>query len=152
MLKYYDIPLNFSTLTRRGKKLGQCDLKESVIQHIYLVLSTKYGDSRFDYLYGCELSNYDFENPSNIERIKHRLEKSVKDLLVAYEKRLGEIKVSIQIKEEEASTQGIKKLKKLKKRVEIKVTGTLIATNQKFEPPAFVIYLSPIAVNARNKG
>jgi len=150
-LKYYNMPLNFSTLTQRAKRLGKCDLKESVIQHIYLILSTKYEDSRFDSLYGCELSKYDFENPNNLERIKHQLEKSVKDLLVAYEKRITETKVTIHIKEEELSTQGIKKHRKLKKKVEITVIGKFIATNQKFEPPPFVIYLSPIAVNARNK-
>lgn len=151
MLKYYSIPLDLGLLSKRGDRHGQQDLAESVIQHIYLILSTSYGSSRYDYDYGCALTAYDFENPSNVERIKHQLEKSVKDLLIKYEKRLGDIKLNIQIKEEDVSTQGILKLRKMKKKVEINISGTLLALNRPFQPPPFVIYLSPIAISKKSK-
>jgi phage baseplate assembly protein W len=150
MLKYYSIPLDFGRLCKRAVKHDKTDPAESVIQHIYLILSASYGSSRFDYDYGCVLTAYDFENPGNVERIKHQLEKSVKDLLVKYEKRLGDIKLNIQIKEEDINTQGILKIRKMKKKVEINISATLLALNRPFQPPPFVIYLSPIAINKKN--
>ena len=70
--------------------------------------------------------------------------RSVIDTLAESEKRLNNINVAIDITQEETGRNGEVKIKAIRKRLDIKVTGNLQRTNEVFvfsEP----VYVSPIS-------
>ena len=57
---YYQLPINFKTLMSTNSALPTCDLKQSIAQNIFLIITTKYKENRYDESYGCEIWNMDF--------------------------------------------------------------------------------------------
>lgn len=149
MLDNYSIPLRCSELTKRSPKHPKVKLEESVRRHIYLILVTRFGEYRCDPSYGCQLWEHDFEHLKALDDKKHIFENSIKTLLARHESRLAEALVSIDIKEPDIKDP-LKLTKKIKKRIEIKIRGRLVETNQPFEPKPFVIYFSPVATESAN--
>ncbi len=137
---FYSLPLTLDGLLE-GKQHATCTLKESVYQHLYLILVTQFGESRYDVEYGCELWESDFSLMSQIkwkDLIRESFEKSV----TKYEIRLINIKVKIELEEYEVMT---KENKYVRKRLGVGVEATLRQTNEQF---TFFerIFLSPMSV------
>lgn len=149
MLQNYTFPLKFSELIKSNTDHAKCDLSESVRQHIYLILITRYGEHRFDYSYGSDLWRYDFDSPNTIDRNRPILEKSLKDTLGQMEPRLNNIKVSITISQEDFLAGTFRKIPKIKRKIDIKIIGKLVETNEDFCPPPFVVYLSPMLTDQK---
>lgn len=148
MAIHYSAPLKFEYFTNKNSLHPRCDLVRSIRQHIYLILVTRFESNRYDPTYGCELWQHDFDSPMSINKRKHQLEQSIKKVLQNHETRLKEISVNLNISEEEVLVQGFKKIRKTKKRLEIKVEGNMLETNELFKPPPFIIYFSPISLSS----
>jgi len=144
MLLNYTMPIQFGDLMKRDFEHNKCDLNESVRRHIYLILMTRYGEHRFDYEYGCELWKFDFDSPNTIDRNRPVLEKSLKDTLTQMEPRLNNLKVSITISQEDFTAGTFKKIPKIKRKIDIKISGKLVETNADFSPAPFIVYFSPM--------
>ena len=144
----YPLPLDFSKLMKRGKqKHPKCSLEESIRQHIFLMLVTRFGANRYAYDYGCELWKYDFDSPKTINSQRPNLERSIKELLQRFEPRLGDVSVSIQITAEDLPISKFGTVRKAKKKISIVIKGKMIETNRTFEPKPFIVYLSPIMLD-----
>lgn len=146
-MRYYSFPLRAGELMKKKPEHPVCKLEESVRQHIYLILITRYGENRYDTSYGCELWEYDFESFKALDDKKHHLENSIKNLLLEHEQRLTEPNVSVTISEGPVESI-LKSSKKIKKKVEIKIKGRLAQTNKPFDQPPFVIFFSPVMADA----
>ena len=144
MLSNYSIPINFSKLIQKNERLDKCDLEASIRYHIYLLLITRFDDWRYDSGYGCILWRYDFDTRATLKSKKQEIERSVKERIEKHERRLGELRVSFKITQEELIVRGFKSLLRPKERLEIKVSGRILETNQLFNPAPFIIYFSPI--------
>jgi len=142
--KYYRFPINFGKLIRKGE-LPVCSMEKSIAQNIYLILTSEFGEYRFDESYGCSVWEHDFENIISINSWKDRMAQSVKQSLLFHENRLSNTMVRIDIGQEELAMQGKEHINRIKKCVDITVSGTIVETNQPFPPYKQRLYISPFS-------
>lgn len=142
--RYYKFPINFSRLIQKGE-LGTCDMEKSVAQNIYLILTSEFGENRYDQSYGCSVWEHDFENIVAIHSWKDRMAQSVKQSLMSHENRLTNIIVRIDIGQEEFVGVRSQSINRIKKCVDITVSGTIVETNQPFTAYTQRLYISPFS-------
>lgn len=122
-----------------------CPLEESIARHIRLLITTSYGECRFDEEIGCEIWEHEFEH-SQVSKIWiDRMALQMKNLLEKYEQRLLAITVKARVSEEEFKTERDgADIARLQKCLHLNIRGKLNSTN---EPFYFndKIYLSPFA-------
>jgi phage baseplate assembly protein W len=147
MISNYSFPLRCAELMKKKPDHPKCSTEESVRQHIYLMLITRFGENRYDTSYGCELWEYDFESLKILDGKKHYLENSIKNLLFVHEPRLTELNVAVNISEGPVMNH-LKTEQKTKKKIEINIKGRLAETNKPFDQPPFTIYFSPVTADA----
>jgi phage baseplate assembly protein W len=107
----------------------RCSLKQSVIQNLHLMLTTAFGEYPADEGYGCSIWENDFDNITSASKIKEHIKQSIIQSVHEHEKRLGKVSVKLMIHQEElADING----RRVKKRIEITISGTLLLTNDPF--------------------
>ncbi len=144
MDQYYKFPINFSRLINKGE-LATCSLEKSIAQNTYLILTSEFGEYRFDESYGCSVWEHDFENIVSVHAWKDRMAQSVKQSLIRHELRLSNTIVRIDIGQEETTMEGKKSINRIKKCVDITVSGVIAETNQPFPPYTQRLYISPFS-------
>lgn len=155
MSGYYKLPLRFDLLISEDKAnhavrqdLPKCkDLGESIFQNVHLILMTSFGEYRLDNSYGCSIWENDFENIVSINKWKEEMKGRIKDVIERHEPRLKSIKVDTNISESEIRLGGGKKSKiqRIKKLVEVRVSGKVVSTNEPFEC-VDRLYVSPLSL------
>src|SRR4051812_46709572 len=147
---FYELPIPFRILVEKEEELNRnlelpvCDLKKSIAQNIYLIITSEFKEHRFDESYGCELWDMDFELIANENMWLDRIRKSILKSVVTHEKRLYDINVDLDISQDEQITT-LKNTRSVKKRLSIYVTGTIRETGESF-PFNTNIYLSPLSL------
>ncbi|GAA4343138.1 GPW/gp25 family protein [Flaviaesturariibacter amylovorans] len=142
---YYELPIRFSSLLKRNSDLNTCDLKKSIAQNLYLIITSKFEEHRYDKSYGCELWDMDFELIANQNLWLERIRKSVANSVTRHEVRLYEIAVEIEIGQDENLTS-LKDSKSVKKKLSIYIKGRIRETGEEF-PFSTTIYLSPLSLD-----
>ncbi len=138
---YYTLPLRLDLIV--DKRLApRCSAKESIAQHIHLVLTTYFNENRFDPTYGCGIWEQDFELVSNLQW-KDQTRDYIKKAIESHEKRLNHILVKVEVDEHEL---GGKNAKRIKRRVTVVVEGTTKKTNEKFAYQD-QIFISPLSLD-----
>ena len=140
---YYKLPLLFEKLISKNKELDPSPKGESIAAHVYLIITSKFGESRFDETYGCEIWDFDFVNITNQSNWKTRIVKSVENSIARHERRLMNVRVSLDIKEEDVSNAA-SNVVSVKKGIRISVTANLTETNEPFTF-AQKMFLSPLS-------
>src|SRR6185503_3448036 len=95
---YYKLPIFFENLISKNKELEPSSKGESIAAHVYLIITSKFGESRFDESYGCEIWDFDFVNISNQSNWKTRIIQTVENSIARHERRLINVKVNLDIK------------------------------------------------------
>ncbi len=131
MSSFYNIPLSMADIIGKNE-LPRCPEKESIDQSILLMLTTYFGEFRYDETYGCSLWEHDFENIVSATVWKENIGASIRETIKAHEPRLINVIVATEIKNE------------TKRRVDIRVTANLAQTNK---PYSFFksLYVSPFS-------
>ncbi|MEP7170601.1 MAG: GPW/gp25 family protein [Bacteroidota bacterium] len=145
MPKYYTQPLNFSLLMQ-GKEHPGCSLKDSIAQRIHLILITNLGEFRSDKEFGNKMWDHDFEIIPNINAWKDSMAKSVREAIIKFEQRLLNIKVTLDLTEEEFTNKEQQSLKRIKKKVDIKIQANIKKTNEQFYFQE-LLYVSPLWID-----
>ncbi len=93
-MEYYPIPLRFDKIMK-GSQVENIDIRLSIHQNVRLMLKTFSLSYRFDPTFGCILNKYQAATPPQEgtkrawkERMREDVQKSLKDLLQRYEKRI----------------------------------------------------------------
>ncbi|MCW3127958.1 MAG: hypothetical protein JWO03_3616 [Bacteroidetes bacterium] len=120
-----------------------CSLTESIAQHLHLLVTTYYGECKFDPQFGSPIWEADFENITSINVWRNKTGKELEDVIKMYERRLSEPKVNINLFQEEFVDEAVSS-KVMKRKVELKVTAKIEATSEKFEFDT-LFYFSPIS-------
>jgi phage baseplate assembly protein W len=141
---YYKIPLQLSALME-GNELPTLDLRESISKNLELIIMTRFGEHRHDPGFGCEIWDLDFELIVSEKKWEEKLRQSLLKSITTHEPRLADIQLSVEITEIE-KFHLFKKFAEIKKRVVIRLTGTMHKTGEAF---AFSnsLYLSPLSVD-----
>ncbi len=129
---YYKLPLQFSYLADK-KELGKCSLENSIAQNIHLIITTKFGEFKLDETYGCSIWEHDFENIFRANQWKEQMAKSVKESIQNHESRLTNLYVKAEVGQEEMTNKMSNNANRIKKKIELKITGNLNLTNEAFE-------------------
>jgi phage baseplate assembly protein W len=137
--EYYCLPLNFEELLER-RALPRCSVQESIAQHLYLMLTTHFGESRFDPNFGCVVWQQDFEAMTNM-RWKDDVQRSMELTISSREPRLEQVKVLVGI--DDFEMKGVNQ--RIRKRLEVTVRAVLHRTNEPFAFRAS-LFVAPLSV------
>ena len=141
---YYKIPLQLSVLLE-GNDLPDCDLKDSISSTLELIIMTRFGEHRYDPGFGCEIWDLDFELIISESKWEEKLRQSLLKSLTVHEKRLADVQLSVEITEIE-KFHLFKQYTEIKKRVDIRLTGTIHKTGEPFQF-SNSLFLSPLSVD-----
>jgi len=97
MARYYELPIDFDRLMHINTELPTCDLKQSIAQNIYLIITSKHRENRFDESYGCKLWDLDFELVYDENMWLENIRNSVYNSVVRHETRLYDTTVEIDV-------------------------------------------------------
>lgn len=148
-MDYYQLPLRFDHLIFK-KDLDKCkNIGDSIFNNIHLILMTAYGDYRLDGSYGCSIWENDFENIVSVNKWKEEVKLHITEVIKRHEPRLSNVKVEAEINESEITSKGSKKMQRIKKLVEIKVSGRIASTNEPFSC-VDRLYVSPLSFEQDN--
>jgi len=137
--EYYRLPLNFEELLDR-RHLPRCSAQESIAQHLYLMLTTHFGESRFDPNFGCVVWQQDFEAITNM-RWKDDVQRSMEQTIAAREPRLEQVKATVSV--DDFEMKGVNQ--RIRKRLEVTVRAVLHRTNDPFAFRAS-LFVAPLSV------
>jgi phage baseplate assembly protein W len=126
---FYSLPLNVEVLMQQ-KEHPKCSLQQSIAQHLHLIVTTAFGELPADEEFGCSIWEYDFDNITSIHKIKEIIKQSLLKSVEQYESRLNNIRVELAVNQEELADISIGR--RVKKRVDITITGSLQSTNETF--------------------
>lgn len=143
--KYYELPLKFNSLFQRHREFPTCDLKRSIALNIYLIITSKFNEHRFDPDYGCSIWDLDFETHSNPNALRVKIQNSIVQSVRKNELRLYDIRAEVDLTEEEYKFQ-LKETLAIKKTVHITINGNITETG---EPFVFStkLFLSPLSMD-----
>jgi predicted component of type VI protein secretion system len=143
MPRYYELPVNFEHLMRLNRELKTCDLKQSIAQNIYLIISSKHREHRFDDSYGCGLWGLDFELVYDVNMWLETIRRSITAAVEVHETRLSDVSVDVEVLQDD-QVQAWGDAKNVKFRLTVFVNGQITQTGESF---AFStqIHLSPLS-------
>jgi len=109
---------------------ARCSLQQSIAQHLHLIITTAFGELPADQNFGCSIWEYDFDNITSEHKLKELIKQSLFTSIQEYENRLNNVRIELQVRQEELSDNI--KGKRVKKRFDITVRAVLSATNENF--------------------
>jgi phage baseplate assembly protein W len=146
---YYGLPLKFSDIFKK-KELKKVNVFDSIIFNIRLILTSNFGENRFDRSFGCAIWEKDFEITYSDNVWKEELSASIRDTFSIHEKRLLNIKVEAQIGEQEFKTgKGATAIHRIKRKIDLRISGNFYLTGEEFRCRE-VLYISPLSVEQPN--
>lgn len=126
--RFLKIPLDTTELMKPGNR-GRVGLEKSIIAHINLIISTVMGEHRYDEEYGFKLWSYDFEMLTT-RRWKDQMAQSLLQAVNRYEKRLGDTKVEVEVRQVEWE---LKKVHQIRKKMFVNLNAKLSSTGSSFK-------------------
>jgi phage baseplate assembly protein W len=142
---YYRIPLDFKKLKQKNSDWEYCSFKESIAQNIYLLVTSHFGEHRFDSTYGSKIWESDFQHIGNVNSWTEKVRKSLEDAILTHEKRLKRPIISLELIEKDivSPSTGIRSIKKC---LIIKVTATNSITGESFIFE-MQLFISPLSLD-----
>lgn len=140
-LEYYSLPLMLDAVMQK-REHPKCSLHQSVEQHLHLILTTAFGEVAGDELFGCGIWDHDFDNVTSGHKLKEIIRQSLLQSIIEHENRLSNVRVELLLRQEEI--QSASNTRRVKKHIDITVTGVLQLTNELFRySDAF--FISPLS-------
>ena len=137
---YYRLPLDLAAILER-RQLPRCSVQESIAQHLYLMMTTTFGESRYEPAFGCQVWEQDFEAMTTM-RWKDEVQHSVEQAIRAYEPRLVRARAQVTVTDFELKNVN----QRIRKRLEISVTAALHRTDEPFTFQAS-LFVAPLSVD-----
>lgn len=125
---FYKIPIDFKRLTT-GEDIRKVTIEESLAQYISLVITTIFGEYKYDDEFGTVIWETDFNLLANANQLKDMIKESVHEKVKKYEKRLTITDVTLGVSEDTVSYEANIRVKK---RLDIVVYGVIKKTNQPY--------------------
>jgi phage baseplate assembly protein W len=141
---FHKLPVRFNTTSERGVfEMSSCTEKESIDQHIELILTTCPGEHKFNKNFGCRIWDMDFELVFSRKKWEDDFTAHIRQAIRNFEQRLTNIKIKIQIMEVAREDLAMKTTA-IKKKIVVFINGKLASTD---EPCGFhyTLYLGPLS-------
>ena len=137
---YYQLPLDLEGILER-RHLPRCSVQDSVAQHLYLLLTTYFGEARYEPAFGCQVWEQDFEAMTTM-RWKDRVQQSVEQAIRQFEPRLTQARAQVAVLDFEL--KGVSQ--RIRRRLDITITATLYRTREPFTFQAS-LFVAPLSVD-----
>lgn len=125
---FYKIPFDFKKLSV-GEDARRVVLEESLAQYIALIITTIFGEYKYDLEFGTIIWETDFNLLANPNQLKDLIKESVHEKVKKYETRLIVTDVTLEVVED---TLSYETNIRVKKRLDIVVYGIIKQTNQPY--------------------
>lgn len=128
------IPLDVTGFFKEGH-FAEVTEENSIASNIHLLLTTVLGEYTADPEYGCELWEHEFSTVDTTAVWMDRLAQRMKELVLAYERRLAQVEVKAEIEQAEFTHKpkgGGQVASRMKKRMRITLNARLVRTNERF--------------------
>lgn len=125
---YYKIPFDYKKLSN-GNDVAKVTIEESLAQFISVIISTIFGEYKYDDGFGTVIWETDFNLLANPNKLKDMIRESVHEKVNQYEKRLKVTEVTLGVNE---NTLSYETNIRVKKRLDIIVYGVIKKTNQPY--------------------
>ena len=121
--EYYSMPLSFGDLINK-KDMPKCSLIQSVAQNLHLMLITHFGENRNNPDFGCSIWENEFDVISSYDSNKEELRDSIINSISLFEKRITNVSVLIEFKQEQFTSKSGSEVS-IKRKIEISITRDL---------------------------
>ncbi|CAM3750056.1 GPW/gp25 family protein [Flavobacterium gelidilacus] len=125
---FYKLPLDYTKLTT-GEDATKVTIEESLAQFISVIITTIFGEYKYDPDFGTIIWDTDFNLLANPNQLKDLIKESVHEKVNQYEKRLKVTDVTLGVDE---NTLSYETNIRVKKRLDIVVYGIIKETNQPY--------------------
>jgi len=124
---YYKLPLKFKDIVEK-KDLEKISLESSISQYIELVLTSHFGECKFDETFGCKIWETDFDLLTNTNDLRDRVRKDIMISLSRHEQRLtlADVETSVGMEQVPSYNGTIR----VKKKISMKIRGFVKKTNR----------------------
>jgi phage baseplate assembly protein W len=143
--EFYKLPVHFNTVSEDAViAVSACDEKESIDQHIELIITTCPGEHKFNKNFGCRIWDMDFELVYSRKKWEDDFTAHILQAVRDFELRLKETMVYIHIMEV-ARDDNVMKSTDIKKKVMVFVNGRLASSNERcgFK---YALFLGPLSI------
>lgn len=137
---YYKLPIDFENLIKK-KELVRMTLESSIEQYVFMLMTTCFGECKFDEKYGCEIWDSDFDLLRDDNDLKNYIIKSLKETLHQYERRIDLEEIEVIVREQDF---GSHQKKRIKKKIIIHINGTILETNGSYSFQKY-FFVSPLS-------
>lgn len=125
------------------RNLSRCGEKESIDQHLELLLTTCPGEHKYDPNYGCKIWELDFERVVSASRWEDLFVKYIAEAIQKYEPRISNVGPKVQFYDTK-KVYGFPEATSIKKRVDIQIEATITSTGVKCRF-VYSLYLGPLS-------
>lgn len=127
---YYSSTINFEDLIQK-KELQKTNIDNSIAQHINLIITTSFGECKFNEIFGCKIWDSEFDLLVQPKILKENIKKEIKEAIIKYEKRLDLQEVSVSIDDSQAISynRGFR----IKRKINVRIQGSVRLTNRPFK-------------------
>ncbi|MDQ2771911.1 MAG: GPW/gp25 family protein [Bacteroidota bacterium] len=137
---YYRLPLDLEGILNR-QQLPRCSVQESIAQHLYLMLTTHFGESRYEPEFGCLVWEQDFEAMTTM-RWKDSVQQSVEQAIRDFEPRLVRARAQVAVMDFELKNVN----QRIRKRLEVTINAALHRTDEPFAFQAS-LFVAPLSID-----
>jgi phage baseplate assembly protein W len=127
---YYSSPVMFQDLIAK-KELQKTNIENSIAQHINLIITTSFGEVKFNEIFGCKIWDSEFDLLVQPKILKENIKKEIKDAVMKYETRLDVQEVTISI--DDTHSISYNRGKRIKRKVNVIINGSVRLTNRPFK-------------------
>ncbi len=127
---YFNYPLDVDNIIK-GNTLQRISLRESIAQHLHLIITSYLGENLFEPSFGCSVWEYDFDNTVTDVRLRDLIKESLVQAIAVQETRIKGLDIKVVISQAEINS--IKVFKRIKKRVDIEINSRLVSTSEEFK-------------------
>lgn len=138
---YYNIPINFQHLIEK-KDVEKTNLNQSIAKYINLIVTSSFGECKFNEMLGCKIWEMDFDLLSDTNSLRDKFKNDIKDAIMMNESRLNllEVDVAIGVGQNPSYNNSIR----LKKKVMMKIDGLIKKTNRPFNFQGY-FFIGPLS-------
>ncbi|MCT6869882.1 GPW/gp25 family protein [Apibacter sp.] len=126
---YYNTPINFKQLIEK-RDVEKTNLDKSIAKYINLIVTSSFGECKFNEMLGCKIWEMDFDLLSDTNSLRDKFKNDIKEAIIVNESRLNllEVDVIIGVGQNPSYNNSIR----LKKKVTMKIEGLIKKTNRPF--------------------
>ena len=128
MQDYLKLPLKFSQFFERHK-LDRCSIKDSIARNLHLLVTTAVGENKQDPQYGSQFWDNDYDIHLSNDRRKDLVVLVLRTQIAAYENRLANVSVDVNVKQAEFKNDSGSQLRR---KIEIVVSGVIIRSKEPY--------------------